>query len=98
VAGDDPAPQYAARRRLEMALCALSPREQALVVLFELHGWSLAELSGVFDASSGSLKVRLHRARKKMRRVLEKAVDSGFRTARDDTKDELCVATKRGRD
>ena len=68
--GENPVVVQAARRRLEVAFRALSPDERALVTLFELDGWSIAEIAGMTGRSEGSVKVRLSRARRKMREAL----------------------------
>jgi RNA polymerase sigma-70 factor (ECF subfamily) len=92
-----PESAYAARRRLESAFRALSIDERALVTLFELEGWALAELTGVFGRSEGALKVRLFRARRKMRKAVLKQMAAEQNTANALTgKDEICVAGKPG--
>ncbi|MBU2652476.1 MAG: RNA polymerase sigma factor [Bacteroidetes bacterium] len=92
-----PEAAYAARRRLELALRALSLEERALVTMFELDGWALAELTEVFGRSVGALKVRLFRARRKMRKAVLKQMTAEQQTANALTgKDEICVAGKPG--
>lgn len=54
------------KRRLAIAFRALKPDEHSLVVLHELQGWSIAELSRMTGKSEGSVRVRLHRAKRKM--------------------------------
>jgi RNA polymerase sigma factor (sigma-70 family) len=66
----DPTNRHAARRWLEKAFGALSPDDRALVALFELEEWTLAELAEVYGKSEGALKLRLFRARRKMKKVL----------------------------
>jgi len=63
----DPSSQFAARRWLERAFTALKPEEKALIVLFEVEGWSLAEIAAVQGAPTGTIKARLSRSRSKMR-------------------------------
>ena len=70
-AGVDPSEAYAARRWLDRALRALKPEERALVTLFELEGWSIAELAALQQRPQGTIKARLARARKKMREAIE---------------------------
>ncbi len=96
--GKDPSPMYAARRRLETALSVLAPSERVLITLFELQGWRIEELAGLFDLSTSAIKVRLHRIRKKMRRTLERAANDGVpaRAARRKTEGDICVANKPG--
>ncbi|MBU0985390.1 MAG: RNA polymerase sigma factor [candidate division Zixibacteria bacterium] len=72
VAASNPAPGQAARRRLEIAFGALTPYDRALVTLFELEGWSLAEMATLTGKSVGSIKTRLSRSRNKMRAALIK--------------------------
>ena len=69
-AGEDPSPAYAARRRLERAFRVLRPDDRALVTLHELQGWGIGELAELNGKSEGSIRVRLSRARGKMREEL----------------------------
>ncbi|MBI5868830.1 MAG: RNA polymerase sigma factor [candidate division Zixibacteria bacterium] len=69
-AGADPSEAYAARRWLDRALDVLKPEERALVTLFELEGWSIAELAELQNRPQGTIKARLVRARKKMREAI----------------------------
>ncbi|MFH1892370.1 MAG: RNA polymerase sigma factor [Candidatus Zixiibacteriota bacterium] len=70
--GDDPSKAHAWKRLLDRALGALSPEDKALIILFEVEGWSIAELAELHDKPEGTIKARLSRARKKMRKALEK--------------------------
>ena len=70
-AGTDPSDAYAARRWLKRAFAALKPEERALVVLFELEGWTIAELARLKRRPTGTIKARLSRARTKMRKAIE---------------------------
>ncbi|HOD66966.1 MAG TPA: RNA polymerase sigma factor [candidate division Zixibacteria bacterium] len=67
----DPAGELAARRWLDRALAALRPEERALVVLFELEGWTITELAANLGRPEGTIKARLARARRKMRRRIQ---------------------------
>ena len=69
--GVDPSEAYTARRWLERAMAALKPDERALIVLFELEGWSIAELAALQRRPVGTIKARLARARNKMRQAIE---------------------------
>ena len=73
----DPSNRHTARRWLQKAFEVLSPDDRALVVLFELEEWTLAELAELYDRSEGSLKVRLFRARQKMRKALQGYLKQG---------------------
>ena len=66
-AGSDPSDEYNARIWLERALSVLSPGDRALVVLYEIEGWSISEISKVERMPEGTIKSRLFRARRKMR-------------------------------
>ncbi len=95
--GDNPAPMLAARRRLAVAFKALSAADRALVTLFELQGWSIAELAALTGKSSGNVKVRLLRARRKMRRALVRHLEQPreknlAKTLRSE--ETICAATK----
>jgi RNA polymerase sigma-70 factor, ECF subfamily len=56
-----------ARRRLDYAMSALSPDDRIIVTLAELDGWSIAEIAAMQGRTEGSVKMRLMRAREKMR-------------------------------
>ncbi len=66
----DPRVGYAVSRVLQRALSAISSEERALITLFEIEGWTVAELSLMYRKPDGTIKARLSRARKKMKRAL----------------------------
>jgi RNA polymerase sigma-70 factor (ECF subfamily) len=70
LAGDDPSELYSARHWIRIAMRPLSADERALVTLFELEGWSIAELAAMRGKPEGTIKSRLSRARDKMRREI----------------------------
>jgi RNA polymerase sigma-70 factor (ECF subfamily) len=72
--GNDPSMEHDRRRMLDRALRALSPTERASVVLFELEGWSISEIAGLYGKPQGTIKSRLSRARAKMRETLMKSL------------------------
>ncbi|MFH1373065.1 MAG: RNA polymerase sigma factor [bacterium] len=91
----------AARRRLQVAFKAITPDERALVILFEMEGWTIAELARLFVKNEAAVKVQLSRARRKMREAIIKR----FRfnpTERPSPagkcEDGICVAMKPGKD
>lgn len=101
VIGDDPGPRKAARRRLEIAFKAVSPDDRVLVTLFELEGWTTEEIARLTGKSNGSIRVRLTRARDRMRRALIRHL----RQSRPETtvnpllsKDKVCVVQKPAED
>ena len=67
----DDSGHIAARIWLERAFKAVSAEERAMVTLFEIEGWSVAELAGMYGKPEGTIKSRLSRARKKMREELK---------------------------
>jgi RNA polymerase sigma-70 factor (ECF subfamily) len=66
----DPSERFDSSRWLSRALGALKTDEKALIVLFEIEGWSIEELSEIYGRPQGTIKARLSRSRKKMRRAL----------------------------
>ncbi|HBC45504.1 MAG TPA: hypothetical protein DEO84_08340 [candidate division Zixibacteria bacterium] len=68
--GVDPTSEYTARRWLEIAMRSLSPADRALITLFEIEGWSIAELAALEGKPVGTIKSRLSRARNKMRQTI----------------------------
>lgn len=54
-----------------MAIKALGMPQRVVVVLFHLQGLSLAEIAYVLDCPVGTVKSRLHHARKTLRRRLK---------------------------
>ncbi|NIM18841.1 MAG: sigma-70 family RNA polymerase sigma factor [Candidatus Latescibacteria bacterium] len=58
------------RERLEKALSALEEPYRAIVILREIQGMTYEEISEVLDIPLGTIKVYLHRGRRKLRRRL----------------------------
>ena len=61
------------RRALEL----VSPKMRSVLVLFELEGYSIDEVGKSLGISRGTVKSRLHYARKKLREVLEEGELAG---------------------
>ena len=78
--GDDPEEVYSARRWLQRAFGALNAEEQTLVTLYELDGWSLDDLAQAYGSTSGAVKARLFRCRKKMRKRLRRCLSGADAT------------------
>jgi RNA polymerase sigma factor (sigma-70 family) len=57
---------------LEMAIAALPERARAVLVLYDIEGYSHAEIAELTGMAVGSSKAQLHRARKLVREGLEK--------------------------
>lgn len=66
----NPSDSYEARRRLDFALDCLSTDDRIIVTMAELEGWKITELAELFSKTEGFIKMRLSRARRKMRKKL----------------------------
>jgi RNA polymerase sigma-70 factor (ECF subfamily) len=91
---DDPTAVYNARRRLEIAFKAIGADDRIIVVLAELEGWKISEIAELLAKSEGFVKMRLSRARLKMRRKLAAMYRSSSSKARDGGNEELCYVNK----
>jgi RNA polymerase sigma-70 factor (ECF subfamily) len=58
-------------------LRALAPLHREVLILAEYEELDLATIAGIVGAEVGAVKVRLHRARKKLRTALEVQVRNG---------------------
>ena len=56
---------------IEQAIAVLPPMQRAGITLRDIHGLSTPEVAAVLGVSEGHLRVLVHRARSKVRRVLE---------------------------
>ena len=64
---------YAGQRMdLEQAIARLPERARTVLVLFDIEGYSHAEIADIAGMAVGSSKAQLHRARKLVRKELEK--------------------------
>jgi len=59
------------RDQLIHAIEALPPRQQVVVTLRDVHGWSPEEVCDVLDVSDANQRVLLHRGRDKVRETME---------------------------
>jgi RNA polymerase sigma-70 factor (ECF subfamily) len=66
-----PAADPTARLEVQRLLARLAPADRFLLVLLEAEGWSVAEIAERLGWSKVNVKVRAHRARQRLRRVLE---------------------------
>jgi len=60
-----------ARLEVERLLRELKPEERFILLLLDGEGWSVAEIANRLGWTAVNVKVRAHRARKKLRRLLE---------------------------
>jgi RNA polymerase sigma-70 factor (ECF subfamily) len=64
-------PDPTASLEVSRLLARLSPADRFLLVLLEGEGWSVADIAERLGWTQVNVKVRAHRARKRLRRVLE---------------------------
>jgi RNA polymerase sigma-70 factor (ECF subfamily) len=66
---------------LQRGIDALPPKQQAAIILYYLHGYSLAEAAEIVDCNVGTMKSRLHYALKALRASLpvERRAPAGAR-------------------
>jgi RNA polymerase sigma-70 factor (ECF subfamily) len=67
---ENPTALYDARCRLNYAMESLTPDDRIIVTMAELEGWKITELAHLYSKTEGFVKMRLFRARKKMRKKL----------------------------
>lgn len=72
---DEPAPEEACERSLLQAqvlraLDQLNGEQRAVLTLHDIEGYRLEELEGILETPLGTLKSRLHRARRRLRALL----------------------------
>lgn len=77
ISGTDPEPstrleQQDRTRQIESALSLLSEAHRSLIIMHDMEGYTLPELTQVFDLPLGTLKSRLHRARNNLRELLQR--------------------------
>ncbi|MDF1543595.1 MAG: RNA polymerase sigma factor [bacterium] len=87
----------ATRRWLERGLDALNPAERATILLYELQGWTVAELAELLNRSESAVKTELHRSRKKMKKRLVAFIDRAEKLGQSSKRTEReipCVAAK----
>jgi len=60
-----------ARDALQAALMSLPEEQREIVILFHQHDWPIALISQHMEMPEGTIKSHLHRARRKMRELLE---------------------------
>jgi RNA polymerase sigma-70 factor, ECF subfamily len=63
------------RERVEHAISELRSPQREVFVLRDVEGWSTPEVSDLLEITPGNQRVLLHRARNKVRRVLEDLLD-----------------------
>lgn len=71
-----PAPDHDPNAGLEVEklLSSLSPTDRFILLLLDGEGWSVAEIADRLGWTRVNVKVRAHRARKKLRQLLERGL------------------------
>jgi RNA polymerase sigma-70 factor, ECF subfamily len=73
---------------LQRGIDALPPKQQTAIILYYLHGYSLAEAAAIAECNVGTMKSRLHYALKALRSLLpverRAALPEGARLASDE--------------
>jgi RNA polymerase sigma-70 factor (ECF subfamily) len=62
--------------RVSAALYALQPEFRMVVILCDIEGFSYEEIAGIMNTSIGTVRSRLHRARKALREALAPHFDA----------------------
>ncbi len=65
------------RRYVTAAVNSLSLKHRTVVILHEFEGLTHAEIASILSCSEGTVRSRLHYARKKLRNLLKPYVDAG---------------------
>jgi len=91
---DDPRCEYELNRWLEKALKSLSAENRALIILYEIEGWEITDLSRILKRPAGTIKARLARSRRKMRRAIENQLS---RNINFNSADEVIYALQRNK-
>ena len=71
-----PASAPEASLEVERLLRVLAPRDRFVLLLLDGEGWSVAEIAERLGWTQVNVKVRAHRARKKLRELLERGLES----------------------
>lgn len=66
-----PSPDPDVRLEVERLLAELKPADRMILLLLDGEGWSVAEIAARLGWTEVNVKVRAHRARKRLRRRLE---------------------------
>ncbi len=79
-AGADPEERAGARDLAERALAALAPKDRQVLILADAQGFTADEVAQAMGCSALAVRVRLHRARRAMRRIVEGLLAGGHET------------------
>lgn len=73
-----PALDATARLEVERLLSRLAPADRMVLTLLDGEGWTTAEIAERLGWSRTNVKVRAHRARKALRRWIERGIDDAM--------------------
>lgn len=93
----DPEKAYGHRQTLEIALNAVSPEHRVIIIMHEVEGWPVKDISEIIGKTEGAVKAGLFRARNKMKRAVLNAPQSADRKSRavkTERKGAKCIAAK----
>jgi RNA polymerase sigma-70 factor (ECF subfamily) len=95
VADHLPTPQDAAeqkelRQQIEDGLAALSPEHRQVLILREMHQLSYDEIADTLELDIGTVKSRINRGRKQLRKILLETGNFSDRLSSKDTGKEGC--------
>ena len=74
---EDIAEQNELAEKIQAALQSLPVNYRMAVILYDLEGFSYAEISGILDCSIGTVRSRIHRGRRLLRKKLAPYVYQG---------------------
>lgn len=80
-------------QKIEQALQTINEEQRILIIMYEIEGFSLPEISEMLDIPIGTLKSRLHRARTKLRHYLETSLETSFTNKGTDRAKDTCTVT-----
>lgn len=63
--------------KVQEAVSSLPPLQKEALVLFQYEGFSLSEIASMVGTDVGAVKSRLHRARERLRNVLQPYLNNG---------------------
>ena len=86
----DAAEQSELRQQIEEGLAALSPEHREVLILREMHQLSYDEIAETLDMDIGTVKSRINRGRKQLRKILLESGNFSDRLSSKDTGKEGC--------
>jgi len=94
---DDPAVQAELRAALDSAIRELPDHYRAVIVLHDVEGWSMAEVSGSLGITVATAKTRAHRARLFLRKRLAIFMSGATASTVAPSKEQPCRSYDRKR-